>query len=353
LNKIKVLIVDDSELIRQLLTEIISSAPDLEVIASAVDPIDARDKIKKFNPDVLTLDIEMPKMDGITFLRNLMRLRPMPVVMISTLTEHGAPATLDALEIGAIDYIAKPKGGSWGNLADYADVIHDKLRGAARSNMSARESFTTSVSPTQVIASKSTQENNAKFKPTKLICIGSSTGGTEAIREVLFDMPTNCPPILIAQHIPAAFSASLAERLNRACAITVREAKAGMPLEAGNAYLAPGDFHLKIIQKNGRLITALDDGDKVNGHKPSVDVLFQSAISCVGKNVVAAILTGMGNDGASGLKSIQDHQGITFAQDEATSVVWGMPGAAVKLGAVKHILPIKKIRNGLLRACER
>jgi len=347
------LIIDDSELIRQVLTEIIASAPDLEVVASAVDPIDARDKIKQFSPDVLTLDIEMPKMDGITFLRNLMRLRPMPVVMISTLTEHGAPATLDALEIGAVDYIAKPKGGSWGNLADYAEVIQDKLRHAARSNMSARESFTNSVSPVKVATSESVQENNTRFKSTKVICIGSSTGGTEAIREVLFDMPTNCPPILMAQHIPAAFSASLADRLNRTCAITVKEAKAGMPLEAGHAYLAPGDFHLKVIEKNGRLITALDDSDKVNGHKPSVDVLFQSAISCVGKNIVAAILTGMGNDGAEGLKSIQDHQGITFAQDEATSVVWGMPGAAVKLGAVKHILPIKKIRNGLLKACER
>ena len=347
------MIIDDSELIRQVLTEIIASAPDLEVVASAVDPIDARDKIKQFSPDVLTLDIEMPKMDGITFLRNLMRLRPMPVVMISTLTEHGAPATLDALEIGAVDYIAKPKGGSWGNLADYAEVIQDKLRHAARSNMSARESFTNSVSPVKVASSENVQENNARFKSTKVICIGSSTGGTEAIKEVLFDMPTNCPPILMAQHIPAAFSASLAERLNRICAITVKEAKAGMPLEAGHAYLAPGDFHLKVIEKNGRLITALDDGDKVNGHKPSVDVLFQSAISCVGKNIVAAILTGMGSDGANGLKSIQDNQGITFAQDEATSVVWGMPGAAVKLGAVEHILPINKIRNGLLRACER
>jgi two-component system chemotaxis response regulator CheB len=353
LNKIKVLIIDDSELIRQLLTEIISSAPDLEVIACAVDPIDARDKIKQFNPDVLTLDIEMPKMDGITFLRNLMRLRPMPVVMISTLTEHGAPATLDALEIGAVDYIAKPKGDSWGDLSDYADIIHDKLRHAARSNMSARDSLTNLVSPTKVAVSRNTEENKTKFSPTKVICIGSSTGGTEAIKEVLFDMPTNCPPILMAQHIPAAFSASLAERLNRLCAITVREAKAGMPLEAGNAYLAPGDFHLKVIQKNGRLITALDDSEKVNGHKPSVDVLFQSAIACVGKNVVAAILTGMGCDGAIGLKGIFDHGGITLAQDEATSVVWGMPGAAVKLGAVKGVLPIKRIRNGLLKACEK
>jgi two-component system chemotaxis response regulator CheB len=358
LDKIKVLIIDDSELIRQLLTEIISSAADLEVVACAVDPIDARDKIKQFNPDVLTLDIEMPKMDGITFLRNLMRLRPMPVVMISTLTEHGAPATLDALEIGAVDYIAKPKGGAWGDLGDYAEIIQDKLRHAARSNMSARDSLTKLVSssvgsPANAVTTNNTEDNKTRFSPSKVILIGSSTGGTEAIREVLFDMPLNCPPILMAQHIPAAFSASLAERLNRTCAITVKEAKAGMPLEPGNAYLAPGDFHLKIIEKNGRLITAIYDGDKVNGHKPSVEVLFQSAISCVGKNIVAAMLTGMGADGASGLKAIQDQGGITFAQDEATSVVWGMPGTAVKLGAVKYILPIKKMRNGLLKACEK
>jgi two-component system, chemotaxis family, protein-glutamate methylesterase/glutaminase len=353
LKKIKVLIVDDSDLIRQLLTEIIASSPDLEVVATAVDPIDAREKIKKFHPDVLTLDIEMPKMDGITFLRNLMRLRPMPVVMISTLTEKGAPATLDALEIGAVDYVAKPQGDGWGNLDSYADIIKTKVRNAALANMSARDSFSsqnvTKVKPGTV----SSNDKSAQYKLSKVICIGSSTGGTEAIKEVLYGMPLNCPPILIAQHIPAAFSASLAERLNRICDITVREAKAGMPLEAGNAYLAPGDYHLKILEKKGRLVTALDDGEKVCGHKPSVDVLFNSAVACAGSNVVAAILTGMGSDGAMGIKTILDAGGITFAQDEATSVVWGMPGAAVKLDAVQKILPIQRIRSALLRSCER
>ena len=349
MKKIKVLIVDDSELIRQLLTEIISSAPDLEVVSSAVDPIDAREKIKQFNPDVLTLDIEMPKMDGITFLRNLMRLRPMPVVMISTLTEHGAPATLDALEVGAVDYIAKPQSGSWGNLENYAEVIQEKIRGAALANMTTRESLT----PISSLPVKTDKQHKVNFKLSKVICIGSSTGGTEALKEVLFGMPTNCPPILLAQHIPPVFSASLAERLDKACQITVREAKAGMPLEAGNAYLAPGGLHLKIIEKKSRLMIALDDGDKVNGHKPSVDILFESAISCVGKNVVAAVLTGMGNDGASGLKAILDSGGMTYAQDEETSVVWGMPGAAVKLDAVQKVLPINRIRYGLLQACER
>ena len=344
--------MDDSELIRQVLTEIISSAPDLEVVDTAVDPIDARNKIKQYNPDVLTLDIEMPKMDGITFLRNLMRLRPMPVVMISTLTEHGAPATLDALEIGAVDYIAKPKGGSWGGLDDYAGIIQEKVRSAARANLAARECLS-SVLPRKEQAKVGKIEAPIQFKSSKVICIGSSTGGTEAIKEVLHGMPVNCPPILLAQHIPAAFSTSLAERLNRICEISVREAKPGMPLEPGNAYLAPGDLHLKIIEKNGRLITTLDDGDKVNGHKPSVDVLFNSAIERVGKNLVAAILTGMGSDGAIGLKGVLDNGGMTFVQDEASSVVWGMPGAAVKLEAAQKILPIQRIRSGLLKACER
>jgi two-component system chemotaxis response regulator CheB len=346
LSKIKVLIVDDSELIRQVLTEIISSASDLEVVATAEDPIEARDKIKQFQPDVITLDIEMPKMDGITFLRNLMRLRPMPVVMISTLTSKGAPATLDALEIGAVDYIAKPQGGSWDDLSGYAQAIQEKVRNAALANMSAHDRV---LSPRPVAST----EKSVQYDGRKVICIGSSTGGTEALREVLQGMPKNSPPILLAQHIPASFSASLAQRLDSNCDMTVREAKSGMPLEMGHAYLAPGDFHLKVFEKNGRLVTALFDGEKVNGHKPSVNVMFESAVERYGKNVVAAILTGMGNDGATGLKSIHDAGGTTFAQDEDTSVVWGMPGAAVKLNAVDKVLPIKKIRAALLKACQK
>jgi len=345
LKKIKVLIIDDSELIRQVLTEIISSSPDLEVVATAEHPLEARDKIKQFNPDVLTLDIEMPKMDGITFLRNLMRLRPMPVVMISTLTSKGAPATLDALELGAVDYIAKPQGGSWDDMTGYAQTIQEKVRDAALANLSAHDRVLSK--PAQKV------ESGLKYDGRKIICIGSSTGGTEALREVLQSMPPNCPPILIAQHIPAAFSASLAARLDGNCDITVREAKSGMPLEAGNAYLAPGDFHLKIYEKNGRLLTSLFDGDKVNGHKPSVDVLFESVLALGGKYTVAAILTGMGNDGSKALKAILDCGGKTMVQDEDTSVVWGMPGAAVKLEAVENILPIKKISNALLKACEK
>ena len=338
------LIVDDSELIRQVLTEIISSTDDIEVVATAEDPIDARDKIKQYNPDVLTLDVEMPKMDGITFLKNLMRLRPMPVVMISTLTHNGAPATLDALEIGAVDYIGKPQGGSWGDLKGYAETIQEKVRNAAKANMGAHEKV---VSKPAVRVDKP-----AGYKSTKVICVGSSTGGTEAMREVLQSMPVNCPPILMAQHIPVAFSASLAERLNRVCDITVREAKSGMPLEKGNAYIAPGNLHLTVFKKNGRYVTALFDGENVSGHKPSVDVLFKSVAEKVGRDAVAVMLTGMGSDGAAGMKEIFDIGGSTIAQDEATSVVWGMPGAAVNLGAVQQIKPIKRIVPAILKACE-
>ncbi len=344
MNKVKVLVVDDSELIRQVLTEVINDAPDLEVVGTAEHPLDAREKIKQLNPDVLTLDIEMPKMDGITFLRNLMRLRPMPVVMISTLTHAGAPATLDALELGAVDYIAKPQGGS-ASLAGYASVIQDKVRSAAHANIGAHEKVLSKPKP------QATGER--RFDQRKVICIGSSTGGTEALREVLQGMPVNCPPILMAQHIPATFSKSLSQRLDGYCDINVKEAKSGMPLEAGTAYLAPGDFHLKVYEKAGQFIVALSDSDKVSGHRPSVDVLFESVREKYGKNAVAAILTGMGSDGAQGLKGIMDAGGMTIAQDEDTSVVWGMPGAAVKLNAVQKVLPIKKVRDALLQACER
>jgi two-component system chemotaxis response regulator CheB len=341
----KVLIVDDSELIRQILTEILNAASDLEVVGVAADPYEARDKIKRLNPDVLTLDVEMPKMDGISFLKNLMRLRPMPVVMISTLTAKGAPVTLDALEIGAIDYVCKPQGGAWNNLSQYAEVIQTKVRNAARANLSIHDRLSTNKISTPV-------SDTARYKQSKLICLGSSTGGTEALKEVLRHMPRTCPPIVMAQHIPAAFSATFAERLNSSMEIDVHEAKAGMPLKPGNAYLAPGDRHLKVSKRDGTLITALYDGEKVNGHIPSVDVLFDSAIQQVGKNCVGAILTGMGVDGALGLKNMRISKGHTIAQDEATSVVWGMPGAAVRMDAAVDVLPISRIGPALLKACE-
>lgn len=352
MSKVKVLVVDDSELIRQVLTEILNATPDLEVVGAAEHPYEAREMIKQLNPDVLTLDIEMPKMDGISFLRNLMRLRPMPVVMISTLTEAGAPATLDALELGAVDFVAKPQGASWHDLQGYAQIIQDKVRNAARANVSARDTLGASTKSESAKPAGSSSTGAGKYKSSKVICLGSSTGGTEALKEVLQGMPANCPPIVMAQHIPPAFSITFAQRLNSICEIEVCEAKAGMPLKPGHAYLAPGDRHLKVMRKPTGLVTALFDGEKVNGHIPSVDVLFDSVVQDVGKHAVGAVLTGMGVDGAQGLKRLLDVGATTMVQDETTSVVWGMPGAAAKLGAAQQILPIKKIRAALLAACE-
>ncbi len=344
MRKIKVLIVDDSELIRQLLTQILSSAPDIEVVGVAEHPYDAREKIKQLNPDVLTLDVEMPKMDGISFLRNLMRLRPMPVVMISTLTERGAPATMDALEIGAVDYVTKPQGGAWQDLQNYTDIIQEKVRNAASANMDAFDR----AKPVTPAAQPAAAE---RYKAASIICIGSSTGGTEAIREVLSQMPENCPPIVMSQHIPATFSTTFAARLDKVSRIRVFEACDGQVLEAGCAYLAPGDHHLKIVRDGVRLITRLDTSDKVNGHRPSVDVMFDSVLEQAGKNTVAAVLTGMGNDGAQGMKRILEQGGHTVVQDEATSIVWGMPGAAFKLGAAEKVLPLNRIAPALLDYC--
>lgn len=347
MSKVKVLIVDDSELIRQVLTEIISSSTDLEVVGTAEHPYEARELIKQLNPDVITLDIEMPKMDGISFLKNLMRLRPMPVVMISTLTSRGARATLDALEIGAVDYVEKPSGGGWMELQGYAELINSKIRLAAKANVGTRGVAIRSKESDAADVNKKRQ-----FHTAKVITIGSSTGGTEALKEVLSGMPKNCPPILMTQHIPEAFSATFAQRLNDACEINVCEAKSGMPLEQGCAYLAPGNLHMKVRVKDNRKIIALFDGEPVSGHIPSVDVMFSSVASIAGKHTVAAILTGMGADGAKGMKEIYDIGGKTIAQDESTSVVWGMPGAAVKMNAVHKVLPLSRIRNSLLDACE-
>lgn len=347
MKKIRVLVVDDSQLIRKLLTEILSSAPDIEVIGTAEDPFDAREKIKQLNPDVLTLDVEMPKMDGISFLRNLMRLRPMPVVMISTLTEKGAPATLDALALGALDYVTKPQGGAWHELRQYEEEIQSKVRAAAQANLHALERMQNrSVETPTVVSSVQT------FRSGKIICIGSSTGGTEAVKEILMTMPKNCPPVLITQHIPPTFSTTFARRLDSLCQITVQEAETGMVLQPGHAYIAPGDYHLGIQQQGLNLVTKISQGEKVSGHRPSVDVMFDSVLACVGKNTVAALLTGMGTDGAQAMLRIQQQHGETIAQDEATSVVWGMPGAAVRLGAAQQVLPLDKIAQAILAACK-
>ena len=352
-KKIKVLIIDDSALIRQLLQEIIDSDPQIEVVGTAADPLIARDKIKQLKPDVLTLDIEMPKMDGITFLRNLMRLRPMPVIMISTLTEAGADVTLEALEIGAVDFVPKPKVDVSEQLQNYAYDIINKVKVASVARVRAYNGEPVAKVTEKLSADAVLAKSAKKFLKTteKIIAIGASTGGTEAIKEVLVKMPATAPGIVISQHIPAAFSTPFAKRMDGCSAMTVYEAKDGQQILPGHVYIAPGDQHL-LVERNGtRYICRLNDGPPVNRHKPSVDVMFRSVSQNVGPNAVGAILTGMGADGAKGMKEMQDMGAPTIAQDEKSSVVWGMPGETVKLGAADHILSLETIAGKLLHLC--
>lgn len=348
-KKIKVLICDDSALIRQMLQEIISSDRGMEVVGTAPDPIVARQKIKQLNPDVLTLDIEMPKMDGITFLRNIMRLRPMPVIMISSLTESGADITLEALEIGAVDFVSKPKIDVKEQLQEYADDILAKIRAASRAKVRALDRDA-SVSPklsADAVIDKGA--NNRFIKTTdKIIAIGASTGGTEAIKEVLMRMPAGSPGIVITQHIPEAFSAPFARRMNSVSQMTVCEAANGQQVVPGHVYIAPGSKHLLVERDGARYVCRLNDGPPVNRHKPSVDVLFRSVAQNVGPNSIGVILTGMGDDGALGMKEMKENGAPTIAQDEKSSVVWGMPGEAVKHGCVDSVLDLYKIPGKIL-----
>lgn len=353
-KKIKVLIIDDSALIRQLLQEILSKDPKIEVIGTASDPLIAREKIKKLSPDVLTLDIEMPKMDGITFLKNLMRLRPMPVIMISTLTEAGADVTLEALEIGAVDFISKPKIDVVEKLHDYASDIVNKVKIASTARVRSYNGKSMLSVNEKLSADAILAKGTKKFLQTteKIIAIGSSTGGTEAIKEVLLRMPANAPAIVISQHIPEAFSGPFAKRMDGCSAMTVYEAKDGQQILPGHVYIAPGSMHLMVERNGARYICRLNNGPPVNRHKPSVDVMFRSMSQNVGPNAVAAMLTGMGDDGARGMKEMHDMGSATIAQDEKSSVVWGMPGEAVKHGGVDHILSLDLIAGKLLALCD-
>ncbi len=352
-KKIRVLVIDDSSLVRQMLTEILNATPDMEVVGAAADPLIARDKIKALNPDVLTLDVEMPRMDGLTFLGNLMRLRPMPVIMVSSLTEEGAETTFKALELGAIDFVSKPKIDLAGTLNDFAEEIVGKVRMAAGARVRAR----TGVATIPNIAPKYSADavlpvvsKQRMLKTTdRIIAIGASTGGTEAIREVLQGFPADTPAVVIAQHIPAAFSGAFTRRMDSICAMSVCEPHDGQYIVPGHVYIAPGGKHLMVERDGARYLCRLNDGQPVNRHKPSVDVLFRSVAQNVGPNAVGAILTGMGDDGARGLKEMLDAGSATVAQDEATSVVWGMPGAAVKLGGAQEIVPLSRVASIMLR----
>ncbi|OQW79555.1 MAG: chemotaxis response regulator protein-glutamate methylesterase [Proteobacteria bacterium ST_bin11] len=349
MTKIKLLIVDDSALIRQMLTQIFNEAGDIEVVGTASDPIIAREKIKALNPDVLTLDVEMPRMDGLTFLRNLMRLRPMPVVMISTLTEKGAEVTLDALALGAVDFVAKPKVDVSHGLRAYADEIIGKIRMAAQAKVKALE-----TNRANVPAANSVNENAAggmkrHFKTThKIVALGSSTGGTEAVKEVVKRLPRTAPAIVISQHLPLAFSASFAKHVNDASEMTACVASDGQLILPGHIYIAPGDQHLMVVRDGARYACRLDDGPPVNRHKPSVDVLFRSIAENVGSNAIGVMLTGMGADGARAMLEMREAGAINIVQNEASSVVWGMPGEAYKIGAAHHVLSLEKIAEKIL-----
>lgn len=339
--KIRVLCVDDSALVRGLMTEIINSQPDMEVVAVAPDPLVARELIKQHNPDVLTLDVEMPRMDGLDFLEKLMRLRPMPVIMVSSLTERGGEITMRALELGAVDFVTKPKLGIREGLRDYTDLIAEKIRIAASVRLAARPKLAAPVVPQRLISPLSSTE--------KLIIIGASTGGTEAIRHVLEPLPPDCPAILITQHMPAGFTRSFAQRLDGCCAMTVREATHGERVLPGHAYLAPGgESHMRLARSGANYIVELDASEPVNRHRPSVDVLFNSAAKMAGKNAIGVILTGMGKDGAAGLLAMRQAGARTLAQDEASCVVFGMPREAIAMGAAEEVVSLNEMSSRVL-----
>ena len=345
-KKIRVLVVDDSAVMRQLLTEILCSDPDIEVVGTAPDPYIAREKIKLLNPDVLTLDVEMPRMDGLAFLRNLMRLRPMPVVMCSSLTQHGAAVAFDALSLGAIDFVAKPMIDVAHGIRDAAQEIISKVKMAAHAQVRPLVDVPALIVKDRHDAGAVLPKRSAPthFATTdRIIAIGASTGGTEAIKQVLAQLPSDIPGIVIAQHIPKAFSGPFAQRMDANSLLNVCEASDGQPILAGHVYIAPGDQHLLVVRNGARYQCRLSDGELVNRHRPSVDVLFRSVAQSAGRNSIGVMLTGMGRDGAEGMKEMREAGAMTIAQDEKSSVVWGMPGAAWQIGAVQSLHGLHQI----------
>ncbi|SAL12039.1 protein-glutamate methylesterase/protein-glutamine glutaminase [Caballeronia concitans] len=345
-TKIKVLCVDDSALVRSLMTEIINSQPDMHVCATAPDPLVARELIKQHNPDVLTLDVEMPRMDGLDFLEKLMRLRPMPVVMVSSLTERGNEITLRALELGAVDFVTKPKVGIRDGMLDYAEKLADKVRAASRARV--RQTTHAAVASAHAAPKAAPNFNNPLLSTEKLVIVGASTGGTEAIREVLVPLPPDAPAVLIAQHMPPGFTKSFAQRLNGLCRITVKEAEHGERVLPGHAYIAPGHSHLVLARSGANYVAHLSDAAPVNRHRPSVDVLFRSAAQHAGKNAIGVILTGMGRDGAAGLLEMQQAGAYTLAQDEASCVVFGMPREAIAMGGASEVAPLSEMSRRVM-----
>jgi two-component system chemotaxis response regulator CheB len=348
-KKTTVVVVDDSALVRGLLTEIINRESDMTCIGAAADPLLAREMIRTLNPDVITLDVEMPRMDGLDFLSRLMRLRPMPVVMVSTLTERGADVTMKALELGAIDFVSKPKIGVADGLRQLGNDITDKIRTAAKARVHRLPGATAAPAPGAPPAAKTAAPSAlGRLSTEKIIFIGASTGGTEATREVLVNLPADCPAVMITQHMPPGFTKSYAARLNSLSRIRVAEAVDGERVLPGHAYLAPGGFHLSVERSGANYIARVQDGEAVNRHKPSVEVLFESAARVVGRNALGVMLTGMGGDGAKAMRTMRDAGSWNVVQDEATCVVFGMPREAINHGAANEVLPLMQIAPRLV-----
>lgn len=347
---IRVVVVDDSVLIRHMLTEIINRQTDMEVVGAAPDPLIAREMIRNLSPDVITLDVEMPKMDGLDFLGRLMRLRPTPVVMISTLTERGSDTTLRALELGAVDFIAKPRVDVGAGLEDYAELIAEKIRIASVARLRPTRAIPDAppLHTADAILPAVARKRISGGEP--LIFIGASTGGTEAIKEVLLGLPDNLPGILITQHMPEGFTRSYAQRLDSLCRMHVKEAEQGERVQKGWAYVAPGHSHMLVKRSTAGYMIELNQGPPVNRHRPSVDVLFRSAANTVANHAVGVILTGMGKDGAHGLREMHDAGAYTLAQNKDSCIVYGMPKEAVLAGGVDEELPLDQIARKILAA---
>jgi two-component system chemotaxis response regulator CheB len=339
-QKIKVFIVDDSAIVRKIFSEEISKESDMEVIGTAPDPFVARDKIVQHKPDVMTLDIEMPRMDGLTFLKKIMKHYPLPVLIVSSLTPNGSKMAMEALEYGAVDVLSKP--GSSYSVGDMSAQLKEKIRAAARANLNRVSAPTTRQEPTGTITKALTETTQ------KLIAMGASTGGTEALKEVLVRMPQNSPGIVIVQHMPPLFTTAFAERLNRLCSVEVREAKDGDSVLNGQALIAPGNFHMLMRRSGSRYYVNIKDGPMVHHQRPAVDILFNSVAQYAGANAIGVILTGMGADGAQGMLRMKEGGAKTIAQDEASCVVFGMPKEAIKLGAVDRVVPLELIPQEII-----
>lgn len=351
MKKIRVLVVDDSALVRSLLTEILNKQADIECVGAANDPLIAREMIRELDPDVITLDVEMPKMDGLEFLSRLMRLRPMPVVMISTLTERGAEVTMRALELGAIDFVAKPRIGLVDGIRELSASIVEKVRIASKAKIRRHAEMPSGGGQfaQNPIPSPSASVGLVGHVSTeKLVCIGASTGGTEAIKEVLMRMPSNAPGIVITQHMPPGFTASFAARLNSLCQIVVQEAINGQRILPGHAYIAPGGKQFRVDRSGANYVCIVEEGEPVNRHKPSVEVLFLSVAKAAGRNAIGLMLTGMGGDGAKAMKTMKDAGSYNFVQDEASCVVFGMPREAIQAGAADEVLPLADMAEAVL-----